>query len=50
MGVIVLLVTSLLVGFLPVQRKSSEPPPIVSEGAASASFRDGVLRIRKSAG
>ena len=49
MGVIVLLATSLLVGFLSVQNKA-EPPPLLYEGAADASFRDGVLRIRKSAG
>lgn len=49
MSVVVLLLCSLLAGFQPVQN-TAEPPPLVSEGAVDASFRDGVLRIRKSAG
>ena len=49
MSVVVLLVCSLLAGVLPVQNKA-DPPPLLHEGAADASFRDGVLRIRKSAG
>ena len=50
MSLAVLLVTSLLGGFLPVQKKPPEPPPLLSESGAATSLRDGVLRMRKSGG